>query len=146
MRTLSLLVSVAVASLGQPPWSKYKTAECVAPVAGRVNPVPKIIALAENDREKRPWFIHAKVFGREIPVFVGKTVPGKITAWYYDWLMPDGSVVRKVVDGKIPGVKDKRALSDSHPNLDMLQKTSGVAAGPMGAAGVALVGASKGAL
>lgn len=46
-----------------------------------------------------------------------KLWPGKETLFYYEWVMPDGSVVQKFETTKFKHVPDERPLRESHPNL-----------------------------
>ena len=44
-------------------------------------------------------------------------LPGKERYFYYEIIRADGSTVTKIETVKLKHVPDKRALSDSHPNL-----------------------------
>ncbi|MBX9937667.1 MAG: hypothetical protein K2Y32_00355 [Candidatus Obscuribacterales bacterium] len=63
-----------------------------------------------------------------------KILPGKIEKYYYEFVMPDGTVRIKVQSHPLTaeGVADRRPLSESHPNvqatLTVLQ--TGAAWGP----------------
>lgn len=50
-------------------------------------------------------------------------VPGKITSWHYQYVMPDGTTRIKIEDHKIEGVYDGRDLRESHPNAAIIMPT-----------------------
>lgn len=86
-----------------------------------LNKAAHLTALVHTTREKRSW--------KSL-----KLLPGKIDKYYYEWVMPDGTVRIKIESHPLTteGVADRRPLSESHPNvqaaLTVLQ--TGAAWGP----------------
>lgn len=95
-----------------------------SPIAGHINVYPEIQSLVKCDRRPRKW----KYL---------KLVPGTIYRYYYDWVMCDGSVVRKIEGHQLKGIQDDRPFSQSHPNMYIGYMFSssfgGLAAGAAGA-------------
>src|SRR5579885_1961922 len=62
-----------------------------------------ILGLVRTHRRARSWK-------------TAKLVPGKETAWFYTVLKPDGSVITKEADHRLPGVRDDRPWKERRPN------------------------------
>ena len=106
----ALCISITAARADEMPTSPNET----------INKVSHLSALVRTDRKARSW----KTF---------KLMPGKVTYWYYEWILADGSKVTKVTNQKIKGVPDLRPLKESHPNLAIVVPTVtalGAAGGP----------------
>ena len=75
--------------------------------ADTINPADHLAALVATDRAPRSWkFL--------------KLVPGKVTYWYYQYVLADGSTVTRVTNAPIKQAPDRRPLRESHPDLAIL--------------------------
>lgn len=90
--------------------------------AAPLNNAAHLTALIHTTRQPRSWK-------------TGFLLPGKIDKWYYEWVMPDGTVRVKIESHPLTdeGVADRRPLSESHPNLNaaiVAGQTLGAMGGP----------------